>query len=370
MTWKDEHRSVSKEGEIARAREIIMQFGWNATAFQLINPGISLWFSKTCPAVIGYVERSGIRVVAGAPVASHEDLEQVVEEFEHDTHTHGLRICYFGAEERMHTLLEVPHKHAMVVLGAQPAWHPRDMLKAFKQKSSLRAQINRSRNKGVTVREWASEQAESSPELQRVLDEWLASRGMAALHFLVEPRTLSHLKGRRIFVASIEGQPVGFLLCSPIPARNGWLIEQFIRGDKAPNGTVELMLHAAMTGLEQAGAEYVTLGLSPLSPTGELERMNPWWLQMLFHWVRAHGKRFYNFEGLHNFKAKFEPDHWDPIYAIAPGKRFGLFSLYAIAHAFTNKNPVRFLLAELLDAVLTEIRSTTVWRKLFSTKTH
>jgi phosphatidylglycerol lysyltransferase len=346
----------SQPQDIAKARDIIMRYGWNATAFQLVNPGISLWFSKRCDAVIGYVQRSGMRVVAGAPVARYEDLEQVVEEFETDTHTLGIRICYFGAEERMHSLLEVPHKHAMVVLGAQPAWHPAGLLKAFTHKSSLRAQINRSRNKGVEVTEWPARKAESSNELHRVLNEWLASRGMAALHFLVEPRTLSHLEGRRIFVASLNGSPIGFLLCSPIPARNGWLIEQFIRGNDAPNGTVESMLHAAMTALNESGAEYVTLGLSPLSPTGEIEQMNPWWLRLLFGWVRAHGKRFYNFGGLHNFKAKFVPDHWDPIYAIAQGKRFGILPLYAIAHAFTNKNPVRFLLAELFDAVLTEAR--------------
>jgi phosphatidylglycerol lysyltransferase len=362
MTRHHESEASTQAQDVAKAREIIMRHGWNATAFQLVNPGISLWFSKHCDSVIGYVQRSGMRVVAGAPVARHEDLGKVVEEFESDTHALGLRICYFGAETRMHKLLEVPDKHAMVVLGAQPAWHPVSWLAAFENKASLRAQLNRSSNKGVCVSEWDWAKAESDPELQRVLNEWVASRGMAPLHFLVEPRTLSNLEGRRIFVASMRGRVIGFLLCSPIPSRNGWLLEQFIRGNDAPNGTVEMMLHSAISALAASGAEYVTLGLSPLSPTGDIERMNPWWLQMLFHWVRAHGKRFYNFEGLHNFKAKFEPDHWDPIYAIAPGNRFGIMPLYAIAHAFTNKNPVRFLLAELLDAVLTEAR------KLFTPK--
>ena len=46
---------------------------------------------------------------------------------------------------------------------------------------------------------------------------------MAPLHFLVEPRTLHDLEGRRIFVADIHGEVIGFVLCSPIPARKGWL---------------------------------------------------------------------------------------------------------------------------------------------------
>ncbi|HET6511019.1 MAG TPA: DUF2156 domain-containing protein [Candidatus Kapabacteria bacterium] len=356
MTSPDEQRPGFEHERIARAREIIMRHGWNATAFQLVNPGIEHWFSRYCDSVIGYVERSGFRVVAGAPVARHEDLAHVIEEFETDTHRLGLRICYFGAEERMHKLLEVPEKHAMVVLGAQPSWHPEAWISRSNEKSSLRAQLNRARNKGVVVEQWDSSLAEDHPALQRILEEWLADRGMAPLHFLVEPMTLSHLEGRRIFVASRDKAPIGFTLCSPIPSRNGWLIEQFIRGHAAPNGTVELMLHKAIESIAVSGATYVTLGLSPLSPTGALEAMNPSWLRAAFTWLRAHGKRFYNFEGLHQFKSKFEPEHWDPVYAIAPGKDFGIMPLYAIAHAFTNKNPVRFLLAELFDAVLTELR--------------
>lgn len=333
-----------------------MRHGWNATAFQLVNPGIRHWFSSTHDAVIGFVERSGFRVVAGAPVAEAGHLAAVIDEFERETHALGLRICYFGAEERMHSLLEVPHKHAMVVLGAQPSWHPHTWIKHFENKASLRAQINRAANKSVTTEEWNWRKAEGHTGLSRVLDEWLKARGMAPLHFLVEPQTLRNLEGRRIFVAMQQETIVGFTLCSPIPARNGWLIEQFIRGHHAPNGTVEHMLHTAIVALERSGAGYVTLGLSPLSPTGSLEQMNPSWLRALFIWVRAHGKRFYNFEGLHSFKAKFEPEQWDPVYAIAPGKHFGIAPLYAIGHAFTGKNPVRFLLGELLDAVLYELR--------------
>ena len=55
---------------VNRAREFVLQHGWNATAYQILDPGIAHWFSAAGDAVIGYVRRSGVRVVAGAPVCA------------------------------------------------------------------------------------------------------------------------------------------------------------------------------------------------------------------------------------------------------------------------------------------------------------
>lgn len=38
-----------------RARALILEFGWNATAYQLLNPGMELWFSRGGDGVVGYV---------------------------------------------------------------------------------------------------------------------------------------------------------------------------------------------------------------------------------------------------------------------------------------------------------------------------
>lgn len=53
---------------IAKARGIILTHGWNSTSYQILNPGISRWFSKD--AVVGFVTSRGVRVAAGAPVCA------------------------------------------------------------------------------------------------------------------------------------------------------------------------------------------------------------------------------------------------------------------------------------------------------------
>lgn len=329
-----------------------MRYGWNATAYQLVNPGIQLWLPEDGDAVVGYVRASGTRVVAGAPVCSLERLPTLIQEWEALS---PRRICYFGAAGRIRKLLAARTGYSGVVLGAQPVWNPQEW--SPQKVPSLRQQFNRARNKGVVVEEWEPERATKNPELQSVLDDWLANRGLPPLHFLVEPETLAFMGGRRVFVARHRERVVAFLVLSPIPVRRGWLTEQFPRRRAAPNGTIELLVDTAMKAVAQSGSTYLTMGLVPLSSQGApIPERNPLWLRGLSRWVRAHGRRFYNFGGLEAFKAKFRPDYWEPIYAISNERRFSVLTLYAIAAAFTRVPPILAVLRGMGKALRQEIR--------------
>ncbi|HEY0073114.1 MAG TPA: DUF2156 domain-containing protein, partial [Abditibacteriaceae bacterium] len=223
--------------------------------------------------------------------------------------------------------------------------------------ASLRAQLNRARNKGISVREWPGEKARNHPQLQRLLSEWLHTRGLPPLHFLVEPRTLSAPGDRRLWIAeNAQGAPVAFLNMAPVPQRAGWLTEQFVRGWQAPNGTIELLMDSAIRTLSEDGAQYVTMGLVPLSSQGAPPDCNPLWLHLFLRWVRAHGRRFYNFDGLESFKDKFRPQEWEPIWAISHEQYFSPATLWAISGAFARQRPSRLLLHGLSKALKQEMK--------------
>jgi phosphatidylglycerol lysyltransferase len=348
--------SAQNGAEYDRARELVLEYGWNSTAYQILNPGFELWFSKVHPAVVGYVRAGGRRVVGGAPVAADVDLRDVAEEFERDARAGGAGVVYFGAEERLEALYRGTKTHSAILLGAQPSWDPEDWAGIIATHSSLRAQLNRARNKGVSVSLWPSERAEHNPELKTLLQEWLGTRGLPPLHFLVEPETLGNLRDRRVFVATRGEVPVGFLVASPIPARRGWLTEQFVRGRGAPNGTAELMIDSAVRWAAEQRAEYVTLGLAPLSTRGGDLTSHSLLIQIGFKWVRAHGRRFYNFEGLDSFKAKFAPERWEAVYAVSNEGRFSIRALYAIASAFTEGRSFSTVARGLVQAGRQEVR--------------
>ncbi|HWD41417.1 MAG TPA: DUF2156 domain-containing protein [Fimbriimonas sp.] len=343
-----------------RARQLILRFGWNTTCYQILNPGIDLWFCSAGDAVIGYVTRAGVRVVAGAPICSLQRLPDVLREWHQDADQYRKGVCYFGAEDRMCSALRDLDGYSTVVLGAQPEWTPAAFTQAIRENASLRYQLSRASHKDVVVREWPPQRARGHAGLRKCLDEWLTTRGLPTMHFLVEPDTLDCLLDRRLFVAERGGEPVGFVVLSPVPDRNGWLTEQFVRGFQAPNGTIELALGNAIREVQEAEAAFVTMGIVPLSSHGfSASQVNPAWLRFIMGWFRAHGRRFYNFDGLDAFKSKFAPDRWEPIYVISRERKFSFRTLYAIAAAFSD-GPV--ILAG-LKGVWRAIKQEIAWAK-------
>jgi phosphatidylglycerol lysyltransferase len=341
------------------ARGLVLRFGWNATAYQILNPGIELWFSRSGDGVVGFVRHGPTRVVGGAPVCDLARLDAIVAEFMGDARATGERVCFFGAGERLDSRLGDSPQWSRVLLGAQPVWDPNRWPGAVGRRGSLRAQFNRARNKGIVVSEWPHDTAENHPALRQCLTDWLQSRGLPPLHFMVEPETLSDLRDRRVFVAERKGSDaVAFTILSPVPARHGWLVEQIVRGRHAPNGTSELLIDSAMRAVAESGSCYATLGLSPLSEHAPvLAASQPLWLRLTLRWIRLHGARFYNFIGLDTFKAKFNPDLWEPIYAIAEGAKFRPRDLYAIAGAFSGGAPLRLIGGAISRAARQELAS-------------
>jgi phosphatidylglycerol lysyltransferase len=341
-----------------RAVQLVLALGWNSTCFQILNPGIEHWFSKAGDAVVGFVVANGYRVVAGAPVCEFARLAEVVAEFENDARSNNTRVTYFLAEARLESALSELHDRSFVLLGAQPVWAPENWPAIVKQNKSLRAQINRARNKGVIVTEWPTEKATRNPQLQACLDAWLESKGLPPLHFMVEPDTLGNLNHRRVFVAERGGEVMGFVNLSPVPRRNGWLFEQFPHRPGSPNGTVELMVHHAMLAMAESGSEYATLGLAPLSTRAKIEPFdNPVWLRIFLAWLRKHAQRFYNFDGLDAFKAKLGPDRWEPVFGISNEPTMSFATLHAIGSAFSGGRTSSLVTGGLWKALIAEWRN-------------
>ncbi len=346
-----------KEPDLEKARRIILTHGWNSTSYQILNPGISHWFAAGGDGMAGFVSSRRVLVTGGAPTCAKNRLKEVATEFESDAARENKRVCYFGAEGRLEKICEDSPVHAKVLLGAQPVWDPHNWPEIIANHKSLRAQLNRAKNKDVEVTEWAAEKAQNSPLLYEALNKWLDTKGLPPLGFMVEPNTLSLLEDRRVFVAERFGEVIGFVLLSPVATRNGWLFEQFVHSPDSPNGTVELMIDTAMRSLADGNYEYATLGLSPLSVRAEIKPFhNPFWIRVLLVWLRKHAQRFYNFDGLDAFKSKLQPESWEPVFAISNEPEFSPGTLYSILCAFSGNAPFKLVFGGLWRAFITEIK--------------
>jgi phosphatidylglycerol lysyltransferase len=258
----------------------------------------------------------------------------------------------------MRELLAGSPEHSAIAMGAQPVWNPAEWPEIVRSRRSLRAQLSRSLNKGVRIESLAPA---DDAEIRQTLLEWLQSRRLPPMHFLVEPEVLAGVVDDRILlVARRERSIVAFLVASPVTARNGFLIEELARSPRAPNGTSELLIDAAMNRFAEAGCTYATMGLVALAQG--TTSGNPLWLRGLMHIARAHANRFYNFRGLERFRAKMHPANWEKLYAISNERRFSPQALYAVGGAFSGISPVRAIGIGLLKGAREEFK--TLVRKL------
>jgi phosphatidylglycerol lysyltransferase len=322
-----------------RVLALLREHGFNATSFQALEDGFDYWFDPAGGACVAYVDNGGAWVAAGAPICAEAQLAAVAQRFVDAARHAGRRASFFAAEGRLCAATGWP----MLVIGEQPIWDARLWGERVRTSRTLRQQLNRARNKGVTTRQVPSSEIADASSVVRVAAErlirrWLLSRKMAPMGFLVDVQPFDFPEERRYFVAERDGVVLGFLAAVPIYGRGGWFFEDFLRDPDAPNGTAELLIDAGMRRAAEDGSGYVTLGLAPLA--GRV----PGWLAG----VRALSAPLYDFAGLQSFKAKLGPDQWDPIHLAWPPGGFMWRALVDSLAAFARGSLVGFGLQTLL----------------------
>ena len=345
------------------AVQTVRRYARVASAYQTLTPPFTHWVDPCSGCVVAYVTVRGspwggtVWMVAGEPIGPAPQIVRAARRFEAEARAHRSSVIWFGIEYP--DLLE--SAGACLVIGAQPVWRAGEWDERLAQKASLRAQVHRAHNKGVSVEDASGRPLLEGPDLHRVLREWIARRGLPPLSFLADPHVLDHLIDRRVYVARYGGRVVAYLVLAPIPARGAWHVEWIIRAADAPNGTASLLIDAVCRSVSPDSL--VTLGLVPLSSQAPLSpEPPPPAVRALLTWTRAHARRFYNFEGLERFKAKFLPDVWEPIYLATSRPRVSIATLYAVADAFAGpRSPARLVGRAVLDAAAAEGRDVLGW---------
>jgi phosphatidylglycerol lysyltransferase len=136
----------------------------------------------------------------------------------------------------------------------------------------------------------------------------------------------------------------------PVYARGGWFIDDLIRAPTAPNGTMELLIDAAMNDAAASGSDYMTLGLSPLA--GEVAPS--------LSLARRYATPLYDFVGLRAFKAKLRPERWTPIHLSYPAGQTALGAVYQSLRAFAQRGLARYGLETLLRGPAVVLRALAV----------
>ena len=153
------------------------------------------------------------------------------------------------------------------------------------------------------------------PTLHTISDEWLAIHGGAEKSFSLGRFDPAYVRNFPIAVARLDGNIVAFANLMSTADGREMAIDLMRYSDAAPKGVMDFLFIELMLWGKEKGVQAFDLGMAPLS--GLEDHRLATLTSKLGAFVYEHANKIYGFEGLRNYKKKFDPD-WEPLYLVAP----------------------------------------------------
>jgi phosphatidylglycerol lysyltransferase len=154
------------------------------------------------------------------------------------------------------------------------------------------------------------------PALRTISNAWLQEKRTREKGFSLGRFDERYLSRFPIAVARHHGTIVAFANLWTTLSKAKFSVDLMRYSPAAPVGVMQYLLTELMLWGGAQGYQSFTLGMAPLSGL-ESRALAPLWSRA-GAFMYQHGEHFYNFQGLREFKEKFDPV-WEPRYVASPG---------------------------------------------------
>jgi phosphatidylglycerol lysyltransferase len=154
------------------------------------------------------------------------------------------------------------------------------------------------------------------PTLKHISDSWLAEKSSREKGFSLGRFDEQYLARHPIALVTLAEKPVAFANMWTTEKRNELSVDLMRWSHEAPPGMMDYLFIKLMLWGKEAGYRSFNLGMAPLSGL-ENRTLAPLWSKAGALVYRS-GEHFYNFQGVRQYKDKFDPV-WQPRYLASPG---------------------------------------------------
>jgi phosphatidylglycerol lysyltransferase len=307
--------AVAGPEDLVRARAII-----NRSDQSLANAALTgdkrLLFDDRADTFLMYQVAGHSWIALGDPVGSRTGAEELAWRFRELSDRHGGQtVFYQTSAERL--ALYVDLGLAPLKVGEEARVRLTDFSLDDPARSGLRSAHRRAQRDGLAFEVAPAAAAEQLlPDLQRISDDWLASKATGEKRFSVGHFSPQYLRQFPLVLVRAGGEPVAFANLWTTETRAELAVDLMRFGSQAPPGAMDFLFVELMSWGRERGYGWLNLGMAPLSGL-DRHPLAPAW-HHVGNFVFRHGEHFYNFEGLRRYKAKFDPQ-WEPKYLVARG---------------------------------------------------
>lgn len=282
---------------------------------------------------IGYRVENSHAIVFGEPVASEETKPLLAKAFQDFCASKNWGVVYTMiskefAEWTFH------HQSASIIEWGKnfildPAQNP------TKNKGSngvlVRKKVKHALRDQVLIHEYQGNDPLIEKSLSDVASEWLERRRGPQI-YLAHVTLFEDRLGKRWFYAEQNGRLIGILVLNELQEKKGWLLNNVMLLQNAPNGTSELLIVSALETLEKENCHYVVAGPVTTTALGEMKGINRT-LSELIRLVFKGAKMIFHLEGYETYWIKFNPQ-LEPSYLSFPEKNISFSSIKALITAY------------------------------------
>ena len=298
--------------ELARAEAIVRADPASQSNLALLGDK-ALLFSESGNAFLMYGVEGRSWIAMGDPVGPDDEKSELVWKFRELADLHaGWTVFYEVQRQHLHLYLDLGL--TMLKIGEEA----RVPLDTFSLEGGSRKWMRKMMRK-VETEGCSFAIVECEPilgELRAISDAWLAEKRTREKGFSLGFFSEDYVRRFPVAVVRRGERIVAFANVWESAEREELSVDLMRHVDDAPPGVMDYMFVHLIAWAQEHGYRWFNLGMAPLSGL-ENRSIGPLWNRVGALAYRF-GENFYNFQGLRQYKEKFDPI-WEPTYIATPG---------------------------------------------------
>ena len=270
-------------------------------------------FSESRRAFIMYGVEGRSWIAMGDPVGPDDEKPELIWQFRELCDLHAAWTVFYQVQrENLHFYLDLGL--TLLKIGEEARVPLGDFSLEGGSRKWMRKMQRRVESEGVTF-----EIVEADcvmPELRAISDAWLAEKRTREKGFSLGFFAEEYVRRFPIAVVKKDDHIVAFSNLWAGGDHDELSVDLMRHAADAPNGVMDYMFLNLMLWGQQQGFRWFNLGVAPLSGL-ENRALGSVWARAGALAYRL-GENFYNFQGLRQYKEKFDPQ-WEPVYLASPG---------------------------------------------------
>jgi phosphatidylglycerol lysyltransferase len=276
----------------------------------------SFFFSQEGNAFIMYGVEGRSWICMGDPVGKEDEYPELIWRFrEAADRFHGLSVFYEVSTDQLPLYLDLGL--SFFKLGEEARVNLESFSLDGGDRKDIRYLVRKLEKEGYYFQLASREELpELFPELKTISDAWLGEKNTAEKRFSLGFYDETYLKYFPMALVKKEQKIMAFSNLWTGFGKEELSVDLMRFASDAADGVMKYLFTKIMLWGRSEGYNWFNLGMAPLSGL-ENRSLAPLW-NRVGTYLFKHGENFYNFQGLRQFKEKFNPE-WKPKYLVCPG---------------------------------------------------